>query len=332
MRSDRSWTWRLLILNATAIGIVLALAPAASAADEFQQSLSRIDRALQQNPNRVPVQALEACQSRRGQAALLHSAGHAARAKRSLQYCFNLLGVADEDETQGVDELYLARQRAAALAEPRERAEKEFAHALALKADLDRGLEIYRSCAACHTPEGWGLAGGSVPQLAGQHHNVVIKQLADIRNGNRENRVMQPFSSIEAIGGPQAVADVAGYIDTLEISIENGKGPGEDLELGKRLYDQNCTRCHGPLGEGDNEKMIPRVHAQHYNYLVDQFELIRDGKRRNANPEMVTQIKAFTERDVRAVMDYVSRLEPPAELQAPQGWRNPDFIKAATAD
>ncbi len=36
-------------------------------------------------------------------------------------------------------------------------------------------------------------------------------------------------------------------------------------------------------------------------------------------------IQDFDERDVRAVMDYVSRLEPPAELQAPPGWRNPDF-------
>jgi cytochrome c553 len=70
---------------------------------------------------------------------------------------------------------------------------------------------------------------------------------------------------------------------------------------------------------------MPRIQAQHYAYLVRQFELIRDGKRRNADPEMTEQIRRFSDRDVRAVMDYVSRREPPEVFQAPPGWRNPDF-------
>jgi cytochrome c553 len=121
------------------------------------------------------------------------------------------------------------------------------------------------------------------------------------------------------------VADVAGYIDTLEISVGNGKGLGRDLELGERLYEENCTRCHGAKGEGDAEKHVPRIQAQHYKYLVRQFRWIRDGKRRNANAEMVAQIQGFKDGDAKAVLDYVSRLEPPAELRAPAGWSNPDF-------
>jgi hypothetical protein len=42
---------------------------------------------------------------------------------------------------------------------------------------------------------------------------------------------------------------------------------------------------------------------------------------------MVAQIKDFTDREIRAVLDYVSRLEPPDELRAPDGWRNPDFMQ-----
>jgi hypothetical protein len=41
---------------------------------------------------------------------------------------------------------------------------------------------------------------------------------------------MVPYSSAESIGGAQTVADVAGYIDTLEISANTWKGPGDDLE------------------------------------------------------------------------------------------------------
>jgi len=219
-----------------------------------------------------------------------------------------------------------AEQAAAPVASD-EAARLEVEQALKLPPDLVKGLRIYRSCAECHQPEGWGLIDGSIPQLAGQHRTVIIKQLADIRAGNRDNPKMAPYSSVAEIGGPQAVADVAGYIDTLEISVVTGKGPGNDLALGKKLYQQNCARCHGLEGEGDGSRYMPRIQAQHFDYLVRQFEWIRDGKRRNADPEMVEQIQGFGDKEVRAVMDYVSRLEPPESFQAPQGWRNPDFFE-----
>ena len=39
-------------------------------------------------------------------------------------------------------------------------------------------LQIYRTCAACHMPEGWGAGSTliAIPQLAGQHRTVVIKR------------------------------------------------------------------------------------------------------------------------------------------------------------
>ena len=206
------------------------------------------------------------------------------------------------------------------------RAAREIERALTLKPDVVKGLEIYRTCAECHMPEGWGsTALVAIPQLAGQHRTVVIKQLADIRAGNRESVVMAPYATVELIGGPQAIADVAGYIDSLEMSVDNGKGAGKDLALGAQLYRDNCARCHGQAGEGDSEAYVPRIQAQHYQFLLSEFNSIRNGKRRNANPQMVTQIRDFNAREIQAVLDYVSRLEPPEELRAPPGWHNPDF-------
>lgn len=301
------------------------------AADEFQRSVARLTQGLQENPNRVPDHALYACQDRLRWAVRLEQTGHEARAARSLEFCFHLLGLSPEPPAMVQKQVTPEERVAAAEARKSESARREFEQALELEPDLANGLRIYRECARCHTPEGWGLSSGVVPQLAGQHKRVVIKQLADIRAGNRENRVMLPYASAEAIGGAQAVADVAGYIDTLEISVENGKGPGEALELGARLYAENCARCHGANGEGVAKTETPRIQAQHYDYLVTQFELIRDGKRRNANPEMVEQIRGFEEHEIRAVLDFVSRLEPPEALQAPPGWRNPDFATPPTA-
>ena len=197
--------------------------------------------------------------------------------------------------------------------------------ALKLKPNAKAGKDVFEVCSACHQPEGWGLTDGTFPQLAGQHFKVIIKQLADIRAGNRDNPTMYPFALPSQIGGAQAVADVAAYIQTLKMNPENGKGEGNDLELGKKLFAENCAKCHGPNGEGNNEKFFPRIQAQHYAYLMRQYESIKGGKRRNANPDMVKQIQHFTERDTKAVLDYVSRLPAPADKVAPKGWKNPDF-------
>jgi len=135
---------------------------------------------------------------------------------------------------------------------------------------------------------------------------------------------MFPFTLLENLQ-PQEFADVAAYMARQPMTRDNGIGPGTDLDRGKRLYEENCVDCHGINGEGIEKDYMPLIQGQHFNYLVRQFEWIREGKRRNADKEMVEQIKGFSDRDISAVMDYTSRLKPPAGRLAPLDWRNPDF-------
>jgi cytochrome c553 len=194
-----------------------------------------------------------------------------------------------------------------------------------LTPNLNKGRELYELCAVCHDAEAWGERDGSLPVIAGQHREVLIKQLADIRAGNRDNPTMYPFAIPSALGGAQAIADVTAYLAKLPMNPTPGIGPGDDLEHGQKIYKANCVECHGSQGEGDGKKYYPRIHGQHYAYLLRQFMWIRDGKRRDANRTMMEQIKNFSDRDIMAVVDYVSRLRPPQELLAEPGWTNPDF-------
>ena len=278
---------------------------------------------------------------------------------------------------------------------------EEALEALTLSGDIEEGEEIYTVCAACHQPTGWGDPLGVFPQLAGQHTNVLIKQIADIRAGNRDNPTMYPFAM--QIEGAQDIRDVCAFIQTLKMNPKPRTGPGgsswvlsnlrkevwpisldkiqqtvgnenfkklkaleekefkskgdfiaaiknaigaeeakkheavilenadwvTDLTLGKTLYEKNCVRCHGDHGQGnwtqpvevkegqkvevEKGKMepgyFPVLAGQTYLYLIRQFSWIQIGKRRNANPDMVKQIKEFSFLDMKSVVDYAGRFE-----------------------
>ncbi|MCP4046579.1 MAG: c-type cytochrome [Gammaproteobacteria bacterium] len=202
--------------------------------------------------------------------------------------------------------------------------------AMHLEPDMENGMDVYEVCAACHLTEGWGTQEGTFPQLAGQLSGVLIKQLADIREGNRDNPTMYPFALPRSIGDAQAVADVVAYIEKLPMNPDNGKGEWAEgtpeFDQGKTLYKDNCVKCHGEQGEGHLEDFYPLIQGQHYNYMLRQFEWIRDGKRRNANPDMVEQIRNFSNKDMQMVINYVSRIPVPQDKVAPsKDWLNPDF-------
>jgi len=206
----------------------------------------------------------------------------------------------------------------------------ERVEAMHLKPDHENGIEVFEVCSGCHLTEGWGKPDGTFPQLAGQHQSVLIKQLADIRSKNRDNPTMYPFALPESIGGTQAMADVTAYIAKLPMNPENGKGKWDkgtpEFDQGAKLFADNCTKCHGEKGRGKADKFYPRIQGQHYNYMLRQFEWIRDGKRRNANPDMVKQIKGFSDKDMQMVINYVSRIPVPKEELAPsKDWLNPDY-------
>ncbi len=199
--------------------------------------------------------------------------------------------------------------------------EGEMKEALEAKGVAKKGEEGYEICGACHLPSGAGRPDGTFPQLAGQHTTVLIKQMADIRAGKRDNPTMYPFA--KELTDPQELAHVAEYISKLCIPADHGKYEGADvakqLAAGKALYQDQCVKCHGTNGDGDKEKFYPVIAGQHYKYLLRQMTEIRDGKRRNANPDMVKVIKPYTDAQLVAISAYQASLSMPGSMCKAKG-------------
>lgn len=187
-----------------------------------------------------------------------------------------------------------------------EEPDPELVAILALDGDAERGRPAYEACAVCHGPEGGGRADGTFPRIAGQHPEVVTKQLVDIRSGRRRNPVMK--SHAEALLDRQQVADVVAYLASLRASEPAGLGPGNDLSRGQRLYRRDCATCHGLDGEGDGPSFVPALAGQHAAYLQRQIRAIAGGRRGNSHGEMLRRVRAYSDPELQAVVDYASRL------------------------
>ncbi len=185
---------------------------------------------------------------------------------------------------------------------------KERTEILKLKGDATKGKDAFRGCKGGHKADAAGLADGTYPRLTGQHRNVIIKQVTEVRAGIRINPKMDPFSDDHAVS-PQEIADIASYLTAVQSTRDNGKGPLDMSAKGKTVYEDNkCFKCHGRNGEGDDASTYPAVAAQHYGYLLREMRYIQAGVRGNSHPEMVKAINKFAQADLEAVADYLSRL------------------------
>lgn len=182
-----------------------------------------------------------------------------------------------------------------------------YAAALALDGDVEAGRTSYQqTCAVCHLPDAAGRADGTFPRLAGQQRSVIVKQLIDIRDGRRANPIMQPHA--RQLLDAQQIADVASYVASLPVPPDPGRGAGDDLERGAELYARDCVTCHGASGGGDAGRTIPALGGQHYAYLLRQIRAVAAGRRGNRDAEMEHRIRDYSDAELRAVVDYASRL------------------------
>lgn len=189
-------------------------------------------------------------------------------------------------------------------------ASQDFQEAVGRTPDLARGEKLFVTCSGCHRLNGRGNLDGSVPLIAGQHFEVVVKQLADYRHARRWDPRMQHYADTHVLPDVQAIADVAAHVASLPRAGNSGTGEGNRLPLGRALYEERCAACHGQRAEGDAATVVPRLDGQHHAYLRRMFQDAMEGSRPAFAPDHVSLLQGLGAGQLDAVADAVARMKP----------------------
>jgi cytochrome c553 len=165
------------------------------------------------------------------------------------------------------------------------------------------GFEI---CAECHGGEGYGSRDGKIPRLAGQNRYVLIERMVEIDEGLRHPHGMEELA--EHFESDERIGLFAGQLSALPDPPDVLKGTGVNLELGKDLFKQYCVDCHGEQGRGDDLIRIPRIGGWDYEAIRRTLVNQKTNQIAIHEPGMRDIVSMFSDMDIEAVSDYVSRL------------------------
>jgi cytochrome c553 len=186
-------------------------------------------------------------------------------------------------------------------------ATQELNAVLAKKANFEHGAELFHTCATCHGANGGGSVNGDVPRIAGQHFEVIVRQLVDYRHDARWDIRMEHYAGRKLLDDPQSIADVARYISQLGGDEAHNLGDGQLARHGAEVFAAKCAQCHGPKGEGSAADRVPRLAGQHYSYLLRQMYDAVDGRRPNFSRSHIQLLAKLQRDDFVGLADFLAR-------------------------
>ena len=153
------------------------------------------------------------------------------------------------------------------------------------------------TCVSCHGAE--GMSGNEDwPNLAGQQHGYLVKQITDFRDGGRHDPWMSPMARPLS---DEDIAAVADYFNALPPTVDETDWPDALPEAAEA-----CMACHGESGLAEND-MWPNLAGQNREYLAKQLKLFRDGVR--SDEVMTPMVEDMSNDVIEGLADFFSSLK-----------------------
>ena len=191
------------------------------------------------------------------------------------------------------------------------------------------GMDEWEICAMCHSLDGISRM-SKFPKLAGQKTDYISKQFLDFYHGRRTNDGGQ----MEAIATEVDLGEldkIANYFSQLPpppaAELETDAKSMMRFSVGENIFYQGqgnipaCASCHDRAGYSElnnvpleslvSDALVPRLFAQHEDYLVKQLEDFRTFDRSNDQSGSMHKVaKNLDGESIRAVAFYLARKQP----------------------
>ena len=178
--------------------------------------------------------------------------------------------------------------------------------------DAESGESLTLICSSCHGVDG-NSPMGTFPNIAGQNHEYLLKQLRDIKSGARVAAMM---TGILDNLDDQQLKDIAAFYSQQEGKI--GQTDPELVSLGESIYRAGikrkqvaaCAACHSPNGSGNGPAGFPSLSGQWPEYTASQLKAFRSGQRSNDGDSRMMRITSMdlSDREIEAIASYLSGL------------------------
>ncbi len=192
----------------------------------------------------------------------------------------------------------------------------------ALKADTQKGKQLFATCIACHGNNGQGIQNMNAPNLAAQDAWNLNRQLTNFKTGIRGTHVddiygaqMAPMA--QTLADEQAIVDVVAYIKTLSATANEQTIKG-DIVKGEDYYNMACGSCHGTNASGNESLNSPKLTAINDWYLERQVLNFKKGIRgSHGDDKFGAQMKqiAGTTEEGQMLNDIIAYIHSVEELQ-----------------
>lgn len=168
------------------------------------------------------------------------------------------------------------------------------------------------NCLECHGENGISTV-VSVPLLAGQYADYIVKQLQNFQSGERKHPVMNAMADGLT---DDDIFDIAAYFASHQAM--KGDGSGES-QVARALFVRGdmtrnippCKSCHGETGKGkfSISECYPAIGGQHRIYLREQLLNWRKAERTNSPSGVMNVIaKSLSDAEIDALAGYISGL------------------------
>ncbi len=169
------------------------------------------------------------------------------------------------------------------------------------KRNLEGSEVANKACGNCHGEGGVSPNPATIPSLAGQQVDYIIKATRAYAKGSRNNDAMKSIAEkLDADELKQIAAYFAGQ-PTPQMETQLPDNPA-------RIVEERCNRCHGEKGYSA-EPGVPRLAGQLESYLVVAMKEYQEGVRKNSIMYAMTETLSLLE--IKAIAAYYAEQKSP---------------------